>query len=32
LSKREKSLKDAVENKKVRWEEYRVPRDLVEDK
>ncbi|MEK6830334.1 MAG: Holliday junction resolvase-like protein [Nanoarchaeota archaeon] len=24
----EKSLKDAVEKKKVRWEEYRIPEDL----
>ncbi|HJZ18938.1 MAG TPA: Holliday junction resolvase-like protein, partial [Candidatus Nanoarchaeia archaeon] len=25
LNKIQKSLKDAIENKKVRWEEYRVP-------
>lgn len=28
LSKREKSLKDAIELKKVSWQEYRVPKDL----
>jgi predicted Holliday junction resolvase-like endonuclease len=28
LSSVEKSVKDAVEKKKVRWEEYRVPDDL----
>ena len=28
LSSQEKSLKEAIENKKVRWEEYRVPEDL----
>lgn len=30
LSKREKNLKEAIENKKVKWEEYRVPDDLTE--
>lgn len=28
LNKVEKSLKKAIENKKVKWEEYRVPEDL----
>ena len=28
LNKIQKSLKDAIENKKVRWEEYRVPDNL----
>ncbi len=32
LSKREKGLKEAIENKKVRWEEYRVPGDLTDEK
>ena len=28
LSPQEKSLKEAIEKKKVRWEEYRIPEDL----
>ena len=28
LNKTEKSLKDAIKNKKVRWEEYRIPEDV----
>ena len=28
LSNVEKSLKEAIENKKVRWEEYRVPEEI----
>ena len=28
LSKVEKSLKKTIENKKVSWEEYRIPEDL----
>jgi predicted Holliday junction resolvase-like endonuclease len=30
LNKREKSLKEAIKNKKVKWGEYRVPSDLTE--
>ena len=29
LSNVEKSLKETIENKKVRWEEYRIPEDVV---
>lgn len=29
LSITEKSLKEAIKNKKVRWEEYRIPEDVV---
>lgn len=29
MNKTEKSVKDAVEHKRVRWEEYRVPDELV---
>lgn len=32
LNKTEKSLKEAIENKKVRWEEYRIPEDVVKGK
>lgn len=32
LSKPERSLRDAVKNKKVRWEEYRIPEDLTKNK
>jgi predicted Holliday junction resolvase-like endonuclease len=32
LSKPERSLRDAVKNKKVRWEEYRIPEDLTKKK
>ena len=28
LNKVEKSIKEAVEKKKVKWEEYRIPEDL----
>ena len=28
LSQQEKNLKEAIEKKKVRWEEYRVPEDI----
>lgn len=28
LSPQEKNLREAIENKKVRWEEYRVPEDI----
>jgi len=28
LSKTEKQLKDAIQNKRVSWEEYRIPREL----
>jgi predicted Holliday junction resolvase-like endonuclease len=30
LSKREKSLREAIDNKKIKWEEYRVPDDLID--
>jgi|TARA_B100000315_G_C14417289_1_gene513811 predicted Holliday junction resolvase-like endonuclease len=32
LNKTEKSLKEAVEKKKVRWEEYRIPDDVLKDR
>lgn len=32
LSSTEKSLKEAIENKNVRWEEYRIPEELFKDK
>ena len=32
LSQQEKSLKEAIEKRKVRWEEYRVPEDLTKRK
>ncbi len=32
LSKTERSLRDAVKNKKVRWEEYRIPEELTKKK
>lgn len=32
LSKMEKSVKDAIESKKVRWEEYRIDEDLTKNK
>jgi len=32
LSIVEKSLKDAIKNKKVSWEEYRIPEDVVKGK
>ena len=32
LSTHEKNLKDAVENKRVRWEEYRIPEELTKKK
>ena len=32
LSTKEKSLKKAIQNKKVKWEEYRVPKSLTEKK
>jgi predicted Holliday junction resolvase-like endonuclease len=32
LSSSERKLKEAIEGKRVRWEEYRVPRDLVRGK
>ncbi|RMD45616.1 hypothetical protein D6829_01800 [Candidatus Pacearchaeota archaeon] len=32
LSRQEKSLRDTVSSKKVRWEEYRVPEDLTKEK
>ena len=32
MSNTEKSVKDAVENKRVRWEEYRVPDELTDKK
>jgi len=28
----EKSLKDTIENKRVRWEEYRIPDELTKKK
>ena len=31
LNKVEKSLKEAIKNKKVKWEEYRIPEELLED-
>ena len=30
LSSQEKNLKEAIKNKKVRWEEYRVPKGLID--
>lgn len=32
LSAQEKKLREAVENKRVRWEEYRIPKDLTKKK
>ena len=32
LSKTEKSLKETIENKNVRWEEYRIPKELFKEK
>jgi predicted Holliday junction resolvase-like endonuclease len=32
LNKQEKSLKDAIKNKKVSWEEYRVPEEVTREK
>jgi|TARA_Y100000310_G_C20648748_1_gene798186 predicted Holliday junction resolvase-like endonuclease len=32
LNKTEKSLKDAIKDKKVSWEEYRIPDDVVKGK
>ena len=32
LSKPERSLRDAIKNKKIRWEEYRIPKDLTKRK
>ena len=32
LNKTEKSLKEAIENKKVKWEEYRIPDDVIKGK
>lgn len=32
LSPQEKKLKEAIDNKKVRFEEYRIPKDLTEGK
>jgi len=32
LSSQEKNLKEAIEKKRVRWEEYRVPEDLTKGK
>lgn len=32
LSPVERKLKEAIENKKVKWEEYRIPKDLTKDK
>ena len=29
LSKVERSLKEAIENKRVRWEHYQIPEELV---
>jgi len=29
LSPQEKKLKETIEKKRVRWEEYRIPRDLI---
>ena len=31
LSPQEKNLKDAIENKRVRWEEYRIPEEITKD-
>ncbi len=32
LSPQEKDLKEAIEKKKVRWQEYRIPEELTKDK
>lgn len=32
LSKPERSLREAIKNKKIRWEEYRIPEDLTKGK
>lgn len=32
LSKHEKNLKETIQKKKVRWEEYRIPEELTEKK
>ena len=32
LNSQEKSLKETIEKKKVRWEEYRIPEDLTKNK
>jgi predicted Holliday junction resolvase-like endonuclease len=32
LSKTEKQLKDAIQNKRVSWEEYQIPRELTDGK
>ena len=32
LNTSEKSLKDAIQNKRVKWEEYRIPEDLTKKK
>jgi predicted Holliday junction resolvase-like endonuclease len=32
LSSSEKKLKEAIENKRVSWEEYRIPRELTDNK
>ena len=32
LSSSEKNLKEAIENKRVSWEEYRIPKDLTDNK
>ena len=32
LSQHEKKLKEVIEQKKVRWEEYRIPNDLCNNK
>jgi len=32
LSSSEKKLKEAIENKRVSWEEYRIPRELTDSK
>lgn len=32
LSPQERNLKDAIKNKKVSWEEYRVPEDITNEK
>ena len=32
LSSQERKVRDAIKNKKVSWEEYRIPKNLTEDK
>jgi predicted Holliday junction resolvase-like endonuclease len=32
LNSQEKNLKDTIENKRVRWEEYRIPEEITKKK